>query len=453
MGRLLEAGMDIARINLSHGDFPGHAKTIAALRSAEKAAGKRITIMADLPGPKIRIGTIAQEPVDLKPGSLFVLTTRDIEGGAAGVSVTFDRLPGVVKAGDTIFLNDGLIQLQVESTEGRDVLCRVVAGGELRSRKGLNLPGMDIGVDAFTAHDRTCLEFCFRHGVDAVCQSFVGRPGDVDAARSAAGRMGYRPFLIAKIERSEALDNLEGIIDASDGIMVARGDLGVEIPIESIALVQKRVIQSSLVRGRPVITATQMLESMTASPRPTRAEATDVANAVLDGTDCVMLSAESASGRYPVEATAMLARILEATEPYGPGYRLRERLREVLDGTARDMSDLVVFSIEAALRYTRPAAVIVPTMSGATARSIARFRPPVWILAVCGDEKVFRSLAFTSCVLAVHEPSYPADWRLYAKALVETLGLEGDTVILAGGPSPANPHSSHRMEIIDLAGR
>lgn len=448
--RLAEAGMNIARLNLSHGDFTYHDSTVKAIRDVERACGRPITIMADLPGPKIRIGSLASEPVELVKDSPFMLTTRDIEGGVTGVSVSFERLSATLKPGDTVFINDGLIQLVVERVEGEDVHCRVVVGGELRSRKGVNIPGVDLGISAFTSRDKECLAFCAAQAIDAVCQSFVASGEDVNTVREAASGMGYNPFVIAKIERSVALGNLPDIIEASDGIMVARGDLGVEIPIERMAVVQKHVIQEALVRGRPVITATQMLESMTANPRPTRAEATDVANAVLDGTDCVMLSGESASGTYPVEATAMLARILEATEPFGPGYRLRERLKEVLSGAARDMSDLVIFGVEAALRHTTAASVIVPTLSGATARSIARFRPPVWIVAVCPDERTCRQLAFTSGVIAVCEPCYPSDWVSYAAALMEKLGLAGDRVILAEGPSAANPRPSHRMEIIEI---
>ena len=227
--------------------------------------------------------------------------------------------------------------------------------------------------------------------IDALCQSFVVTGDDVRAVREAAAEIGYHPFVIAKIERAGALTHLDEILRASDGIMIARGDLGVEIPIERMAVVQKQVMHAAVVLGRPVITATQMLESMTANKRPTRAESTDVANAVLDGTDCVMLSAESAMGRYPVEATTMLGRIAAATEPFGPGYRLRERLREVLDAKTSGMSDLVVLGIETALRHVSPAAVFVPTLSGATARSIARFRPPTWIVAVCPDEEIGRA--------------------------------------------------------------
>ena len=235
--------------------------------------------------------------------------------------------PQAVKPGDTIFLNDGLIQMEAVKVEGKDIQCRVIVGGELRSRKGLNLPGIDLGISAFTDHDYRCLKFALEQGVDAVSQSFVESGKDLDAVRNAATALGFNPLIIAKVERSRALARIDEILEAADGIMIARGDLGVEIPIEQIALVQKQLMRKANLLGKPVITATQMLESMTDNRRPTRAEATDVANAILDGTDCVMLSGESAMGKYPVESAAMLARIAATIEPFRPAYYVRETLK------------------------------------------------------------------------------------------------------------------------------
>jgi len=278
--RLIRAGMNVARLNFSHGDFSGHAGRIERIRAAESATGRRVAIMADLPGPKMRVGMIEPEPVDLRRGDAFTLTARDEPGTADRVSVSFKRLPQVVKPGDRLFLNDGLVQLKVDGVEGDDVRCHVVVGGELRSRKGLNMPGIDLGISAFTDHDRACLAFALEHGVDAVSQSFVETAADIAAVRDAARSTGHRPFVIAKIERSSALDHYDEILAAADGVMVARGDLGVEVPIESIAITQKSLIARANLAGKPVITATQMLESMVASRIPTRAEATDVANAM-----------------------------------------------------------------------------------------------------------------------------------------------------------------------------
>ena len=319
---MIRAGMNVARLNFSHGDFSMHAGSIARIRTAARAVERRVAVMADLPGPKMRIGKLAEEPIELKNGDPFSLSTEEIAGDSKRVSVSYTRLHEVVKTGDTLFLNDGLIQLEVLQVNGSLVECRVVVGGELRSRKGLNLPGIDLGLSAFTDHDRDCLRFALEHGVDAVSQSFVENAADLQAVRSAARALGYSPFIIAKIERSRALSNLDAILDAADGVMIARGDLGVEVPIEQIAVVQKQLTRKANLLGKPVITATQMLESMVDHRRPTRAEATDVANAILDGTDCVMLSEESAMGQYPVEAVAMLAKIATTIEPCRSSYSL-----------------------------------------------------------------------------------------------------------------------------------
>ena len=230
--RLIRAGLNIARLNFSHGDFAGHAERIARIRAAEKATGRRVAIMADLPGPKMRVGKIEPEPIQLLAGESFTLTSEDIVGNAQRVSMSFERLPKVVKPGDRLFLNDGLVQLVVERVAGNDVQCKVAVGGELRSRKGLNLPGIDLGISAFTDHDRACLEFALENGVDAVSQSFVETAADIEAVRAAAKAIGKQPFIIAKIERADALKHFDEILKAADGIMVARGDLGVEVPVE-----------------------------------------------------------------------------------------------------------------------------------------------------------------------------------------------------------------------------
>jgi pyruvate kinase len=450
MRALIEAGMDAARLNFSHGDFASHARVIADLRAAAAASGRRLAIMADLPGPKMRIGTIAPEPVVLAPGGEFTLTTRDVAGDVHGASVTFARLPLSVRRGDMLFLNDGMIQLEVEAIAGEDVRCRVVVGGELRSRKGLNLPGIDLGISAFTERDRECLEFALAHGVDAVSQSFVGCAADLDAVRAAAAALGHRPFVIAKIERAGALERIGEILAAADGVMVARGDLGVEIPIERMAVVQKELIHRANVLGKPVITATQMLESMVTQRRPTRAEATDVANAILDGTDAVMLSAESAMGAFPDEAVAMLARIAAETEP----HRSRVAQREGLETYARGMHvgtlDLVALAVAQMFRNATPAAVFVPTISGATARSIARFRLPVWIAAVSPHAATCQGLQLSYGVVAIERAEPPEDWNAFVRGWLGEHGLSGQIALLTEGPSARHPDANNRMEIIEL---
>jgi len=450
MKKMMMAGMNIARLNFSHGDFTGHKKVIENLRATSVSLGRRIAIMADLSGPKMRIGEFASEPVYLHPGDPFILTTAAVVGDKSRVSVSFARLPQSVKPGNTLFLNDGYIQLKVTSVAGNDVMCTVEVGGELRSRKGLNLPGIDLGIGAFTERDHECLKFALENGVDAVSQSFVEKAEDIEAVRKAASDLGYDPFVIAKIERSGALDRIEEILAASDGIMVARGDLGVEVPIEEIAAVQKRLIHLANLHAKPVITATQMLESMTDNRRPTRAEATDVANAILDGTDCVMLSGESAMGRYPVDAVAMLASIAASAEAHRPLNDVKEMYQGIdLSGKIRP-EHLIAIGLEACLEYVTPAAVFVPTKSGATARSIARFRLPVWTVAVSSHETTCRQLQFSSGVYTVRESPMPENWSDYVRKQVAVLGFEGRLVLLTEGPSPEHPEMNHRLEIIDL---
>jgi pyruvate kinase len=450
MEEMIQAGMNIARLNFSHGDFTSHGKTIKNLRAASRSTGERLAIMADLPGPKMRIGQFSRDPIELKIDDPFTLTTDNIAGDPSRVSVSFSRLPQAVKPGDRLYLNDGLIQLEAVKVGGTDVRCRVLVGGELRSKKGLNLPGIDLGIRAFTEQDHRWLTFAKEQGLDAVSQSFVEDAADIAAVRKAAADLNYHPFLIAKIERSRALDRIDEILEVTDGIMIARGDLGVEIPIEQIAVVQKRLMRLANMRAKPVITATQMLESMTDNRRPTRAESTDVANAILDGTDCVMLSGESAMGRYPVDAVAMLARIAAAVEPHRPSTNVKELFRGVdLKGRLRP-PHLIVLGVEASLEYVSPAAVFVPTRSGATARRIAGFHLAPWIVGVCSEEATCQQLQFSSGVYPVHEKEDPENWNTYVAKWVKDHGLEGNLVILTEGPSSKHPEANHRMEIIDL---
>ncbi|MGD9205218.1 MAG: pyruvate kinase, partial [Desulfobacterales bacterium] len=445
--RMIRAGMNIARLNFSHGDFESHAETIQKIRAASKAVEKRVAIMADLPGPKMRIGELEEEPIQLAPDDLFTLTTEDIIGNQSRVSVSFARLHEAVKAGDNLFLNDGLIEMAVMNVAGQEVECKVLVGGQLRSRKGLNLPGIDLGISAFTDHDHECLKLAMENGVDAVSQSFVETGQDIHAVRQAAKDLGHDPFIIAKLERISARDHLDGILEASDGIMIARGDLGVEIPIERIAIAQKHIMQMANLAGKPVITATQMLESMTHSRRPTRAEATDVANAILDGTDCVMLSGESAMGEYPVDATAMLAKIAAATEPHRTYNPIEGQLRSRRESDQINKGDLIALSVDTTLKRITPPTVIVPTRSGATARRITRFRLPVWITAISRVEKTCQDLQFSYGVQPVCEQDHPDDWKQWVRNWLQIIGESGDLVVMTEGPSEKHPYRNNRMEI------
>jgi pyruvate kinase len=448
--RMIRAGMNVARLNFSHGSLADHKAVIENIRSAARAAGQRVAIMADLSGPKMRIGRLGEEKIELKAGDRFTLTTEQIVGDQQRASVTFSRLPLVVKAGDKLFLNDGYIQLEVAEVHNAEVVCLVKVGGELRSRKGLNVPGIELGISAFTDRDRECLKFALENGVDAVSQSFVESAADVQAVQKAAQELGREPFIIAKIERSRALDRIDEILDAADGIMIARGDLGVEVPIERIAIVQKGLTRRANQRVKPVITATQMLEAMTEHILPTRAEATDVANAILDGTDCVMLSGESAMGKHPVESIAMLGKIAAAVEPTRQRVPVKE-MYQVAEIRDRIRSEhLVAIAVEASLDYTSPLAVFSPTLSGASARRMALLRLPFWTVAVSPRAKTCQDLLFSYGVIPVHEPKDPSEWKPYVRDWLHRQNLGGGVVILTAGPSSTHPQSNHRMEILQL---
>jgi pyruvate kinase len=447
--RLILAGISIARINFSHGTFEQHAECIARIREAKNKTGTRIAIMADLPGPKMRIEKMDPEPIELLAGSSFILTAEEVNGTFQQASVSFKKLPEVVKPGDRLFLNDGLIQLQVKNVQGPEVRCEVRVGGELRSRKGLNLPGIDLGLSAFTERDRECLEFALFHGVDAVSQSFVERASDIHAVRQAAKAFGKDIFIIAKIERAGALRHFDEILQASDGIMVARGDLGVEVPIEEIAVVQKQLIAKCNCVGKPVITATQMLESMTVSRLPTRAEATDVANAILDGTDCIMLSAESAIGRYPEEAVAMLGKIAHAAEASRLSFcgKTEKILEHQKPSKA---SEALAAVIHTALEKVPFSAVFVPSKSGDTARMISRFRPSAWIVAFAADPYLCQALHFSYGVHPVEVDAFLPIESDFVRQWTDREKIKGDIAILVSGPAESSVEENFNLEFVRL---
>ena len=386
--RLLEAGMDVARLNFSHGSHSEHLECIQTLRSTAQKLRKTIAILADLQGPKIRTGALAGGvPVVLRAGQKFTITTARILGDSTRVNTTFLPLPKEVHRGDRILLSDGLIELRVKNVRGREVNCQVVNGGALGEHKGINLPGVQLRVPALTPKDRADLRFALAHGVDYIAVSFVRRPEDVLLAKSLIRRAKKDTPVIAKLEKPEAIENLEGILRVADGVMVARGDLGVEMNPERVPVVQKNIIARAREFRRPVITATQMLESMTENPRPTRAEASDVANAIFDGSDAVMLSAETASGKYPVEAVSMMARIIgeaEASITEFPRPATQEKLK-----VAETVAELVCHaSRELHLKW-----IVVFTHSGFTARLISRYRPLVPIAAFAPEPETRRRMA------------------------------------------------------------
>jgi len=433
--RLIQAGMDVARLNFSHGTHQTHAQSIAMLHAAAAELGKTIGILADLQGPKIRTGALAGGGcVNLRSGQQFAITTAKILGDSTRVATIFRPLPREVKSGDRILLSDGLIELRVEKVSGYEVVCRVVNGGELGEHKGINLPGVKLRVPALTQKDRQDLRFALAHGVDYIAVSFVRRAEDIQLAKTLIRRARKDTPVIAKLEKPEAIENLEEILRVADGVMVARGDLGVEMNPERVPVVQKSIIARAREVRRPVITATQMLESMTQNPRPTRAEASDVANAIFDGSDAVMLSAETASGKYPIESVAMMARIIQEAEASVEEFPRPSSAQERLK-VAETVAELVCH----ASRELRMKLIAVFTHSGFTARLVSRYRPLVPIVAFSPVASIRRRMALLwgvtsrdiSDIKKIDGLAALAEKRLLEERLVK----QGDVIgIVAGTP-------------------
>ncbi len=432
--RLMRAGMDVARLNFSHGTHAEHAQTIARVRAISGRLEKPIAILADLQGPKIRTGALSGgKPVFLRAGQKFTLTTRQLPGDASCVSTTFRALPRDVHKGDRILLSDGLIELRALQTLRDRVICKVINGGELGEHKGINLPGVNIHVSGITAKDRADLAFALSRGVNYVAVSFVRRPEDVLAAKSAILRAGKDTPVIAKLEKPEAIENLDAILRVADGVMVARGDLGVEMNPERVPVVQKHIISRALEFRRPVITATQMLESMTQNPRPTRAEASDVANAILDGSDAVMLSAETATGCYPVESVQMMARIICEAEASVTEFIRPKRIEKL--NIAETTCELITHASD----ELHMKVIAVFTTSGSTAMLVSKHRPCVPIVAFTPKNETRRRLSLIWGVVPRHIRAIRDIDSLAAIAekrlLEEKLAARGDVIgIVAGTP-------------------
>jgi pyruvate kinase len=376
---LLRLGMDVARLNFSHGTHEEHARVIERLRRAAARAGRTVCILQDLQGPKMRTGRLrGRTPVMLKEGSRVTLTPRDLPGTASLISTSFTGLAQEVRPGARILLADGLIELEVKGVRGDDVECEVINGGPLGEHKGINLPGTALSIPSLTEKDRKDLEFGLKHGVDIVALSFVRTAGDVLETKRLIGLRRDDVPVIAKLEKPQAIDHLEEILEAADGVMVARGDLGVEMLPEQVPIIQKHIVRRAAEWRKPVITATQMLESMIENPRPTRAEASDVANAIFDGTDAVMLSAETASGKYPRETVAMMARIIAETEAHIRDAPVHQRRRH---RQALSIAETICESVAHAAEDLAMRAIAVYTETGATARLVSKYRPQAPVIA------------------------------------------------------------------------
>jgi pyruvate kinase len=446
LARMVEAGMDVARLNFSHGDLQLHAENAERVRAAANAAGRQVAILQDLPGPKLRVGAIANDLADLKPGENLVLMCGSTAvGDETRLSVSWAGLADAVDTGDVIYLADGKIRLRVgavRSGEG-EIETTVEVGGAVASRQGLNIPGSTRGLEAVPAEDLEMLRFGEELGVDLVALSFVRTAEDITNVRRHT-----RQPLIAKIEKPQAMEAAEDIIRAADCVMVARGDLGIELPIEEVPLAQKRLLKLAGQLARPSITATQMLDSMVSSPRPTRAEATDVANAIFDGTDAVMLSQETAVGQYPVETIAMMASIAEHTEA-GLPYRVwnEERVRR----DARDPAYTVAYSACAAARDLHLAAIVTPTLSGRSARLVASHRPNVPIYALSPGRETVRRCGLMWGVRAASMRRHEVTEALIADSARRVVELgwvkPGQRVAITAGLPSGRPGTTSLVQI------
>jgi pyruvate kinase len=442
--RMVTAGMDVARLNFSHGTRETHAETVQRVRTAAERAGRQVAILQDLPGPKLRIGELREGVIELKPGErlMFECGSREV-GDHDHLTLGWSGLPGAVTPGAVVYLTDGSVRLRVTAVRDGEVETEVELGGTVSSHQGLNVPGDLASLPSVAEEDLDLLRFGESIGVDMVALSFVRRPEDVTHVREHT-----RLPLIAKVEKPSAVDAAEEIIVAADCVMVARGDLGIEMPIYEVPMVQKRVLALAGAHARPSITATQMLDSMVASSRPTRAEVADVANAILDGTDALMLSQETAVGGYPVEAVAMMAAIAEHTEPEAPYERWNE---ERVRRGERDPSYTVAYSACAAARQLDLAALVIPTLSGRSARIISAHRPQVPIYALSPGKETVRRCGLMWGVQAArmrrHEVTEELIADAAARALQEGWVKRGDRIGITAGLPSGRPGSTSLFQV------
>ncbi|KAA0021056.1 pyruvate kinase [Antrihabitans cavernicola] len=441
---LVESGMDVARLNFSHGEHADHQANYQRVRTASDVTGHAVGVLADLQGPKIRLGRFANDRTTWADGEQVRITVDDIEGTHDRVSTTYKQLANDAKAGDRLLVDDGKVGLVVERVEGNDVVCRVTEGGPVSNNKGVSLPGMDISVPAMSEKDIADLEFALRLGVDFIALSFVRSPADVELVHEVMDRVGRRIPVIAKLEKPEAIDNLEAVVLAFDAVMVARGDLGVELPLEQVPLVQKRAIQIARENAKPVIVATQMLESMIENSRPTRAEASDVANAVLDGADAVMLSGETSVGKYVMETVRTMARIVEAVEPelarIPPLTHVPRTKRGVISYAARDIGERLDAK-----------ALVAFTQSGDTVRRLARLHTRLPLLAFTPLPEVRSQLALTWGTETFLVPRVESTDAMIGQVDQSLLNLDryakGDLVVIVAGSPPGTVGSTNMIHV------
>ena len=451
IGGLIKAGMDVARLNFSHGTYSEHVRTLRLIRAAAKAAREPVCIIQDLQGPKIRIGELKTASVELKTGSTVTITTRPLAGDAETLSTTYHHLAKDVRKGDRILLDDGKLELKVLSSGAHDVLLRVITGGVLTAHKGINLPGIAVSVPSMTEKDKEDLEFGFKHDFDYVALSFVRRAHDIAALRDFIienGPKGRKIPIIAKIEKAEAIQNMDNILKETDAVMVARGDLGVELPAEDVPLLQKMIVRKCNELGKPVIIATQMLESMIKSPTPTRAEASDVANAVLDGADAVMLSGETSVGKYPIQAVEVMDRIIRKTEDqsvdhkgFDPEWIPSMHEYDPLCRSACILADQL-----------KASTIVALTHSGATAGHVAKFRPSSHIIAVTDREKIMRRLNLVWGIRGLIVENLKKDTdatfkKIQAQLVAEGYVVRGEMIVMLAGIPLFEGHPTNVIKV------
>lgn len=448
--KLIKSGMDVARLNFSHGTYEEHLAKIRLIRETSARLGRCVGILQDLSGPKIRIGKIEPSPVRLEPGARFVFTTREVAGDQTQVTLPFPDLPRQVRKNQLIYVDDAKLEFKVVSTTDTDIVTKVVIGGELSSNKGFTVPGASYNVPGVTEKDKADLRWGLEHGVDWIASSFVRSPDDILPLRKVMREVGRRAPVIAKIERPEAVRNIVGIVEAYDGVMVARGDMGIELAIDEVPVIQKNIIRHCNRAGKPVITATQMLDSMISNPRPTRAEVTDVANAIIDGTDATMLSGETAVGRFPIESVEMMDRIARRTEK-SLDYAA------MLSSRAVKTTDVTEAIGEAAVNLAsdlRVSAIITCTSSGTTARLVSKFRPQARIIAAASNDETARRLTLSWGVTPIYV-EMAADTDGLIRNAVEAacdckLVKRGDMVLMIAGVPVGAPGNTSLIRVLKV---
>ena len=442
---IIEAGVDVTRMNLSHGSYAEHEVRFANVRKAADDTGRAVAILVDLQGPKIRLGKFADGPHDLAVGDIFKITAEDVPGTKELVSTTFKGLPGDVKPGDFLLIDDGKVRVQVESVDGPVVTTKVIVAGPVSNNKGINLPGVAVSVPALSEKDEADLRWGLRAGADIIALSFVRNAADVTRVHEIMAEEGRKVPVIAKIEKPQAVDNLEEIIDAFDGIMVARGDLGVELPLEAVPIVQKRAVELCRRMAKPVIVATQMLESMVENPVPTRAETSDVANAVLDGADAVMLSGETSVGKYPVVVVETMARIVASTEEHG-----LERIRPFTT-RPRTQGGIITLAANEVAEFVEAKYICIFTESGDTARRMSRLRPGIPMMAFAVDPAIRRRMALTWGVQSTLVEHVAHTDLMFLQVddffLKNELAAEGDKVVVISGSPPGIIGSTNDIRV------